>query len=83
MVRAVCLGILLLLLLQQFLGLFLFAISRKFFGFFDSSRNIGHTWINTWGTGATAIASVMLAISFLLLLSINVLQWWSTRRQTA
>lgn len=34
-------------------------------------------------TGATAIASVMLAISFLLLLSINLLQWWSTRRQAA
>ncbi len=34
-------------------------------------------------TGATAIASVMLGISFLLLLSINLLQWWSTRRQLA
>ncbi|NLS93024.1 MAG: sulfate ABC transporter permease subunit CysT [Planctomycetaceae bacterium] len=34
-------------------------------------------------TGATAIASVMLALSFLLLLSINLLQWWSTRRQAA
>ena len=34
-------------------------------------------------TGATAIASLMLAISFLLLLSINVLQWWSTRRHAA
>jgi sulfate transport system permease protein len=34
-------------------------------------------------TGATAIASVMLGISFLLLLSINLLQWWSTRRHAA
>lgn len=34
-------------------------------------------------TGATAIASLMLAISFLLLLSINLLQWWSTRRHAA
>jgi sulfate transport system permease protein len=34
-------------------------------------------------TGATAIASVMLIMSFLLLLLINVLQWWSTRRQAA
>ncbi len=34
-------------------------------------------------TGATAIASLMLAISFLLLLAINVLQWWSTRRHVA
>jgi sulfate transport system permease protein len=34
-------------------------------------------------TGATAIASVMLILSFLLLLLINVLQWWSTRRQAA
>ncbi|HSB37430.1 MAG TPA: sulfate ABC transporter permease subunit CysT, partial [Thermoanaerobaculia bacterium] len=30
--------------------------------------------------GATAIASVMLATSFLLLLAINGLQWWSARR---
>ena len=30
--------------------------------------------------GATAIAVVMLAISFLLLLAINVLQWWSRSR---
>jgi len=30
--------------------------------------------------GATAIASVMLAASFLLLLAINGLQWWSARR---
>jgi sulfate/thiosulfate transport system permease protein len=30
--------------------------------------------------GATAIAVVMLAASFLLLLTINVLQWWSGRR---
>ena len=29
--------------------------------------------------GATALAVVMLAISFLLLLAINLLQWWSTR----
>ena len=29
--------------------------------------------------GATALALVMLIISFLLLLAINVLQWWSTR----
>jgi len=32
--------------------------------------------------GATAIASVMLMASFLLLLTINLLQWWS-RRLTA
>ena len=25
--------------------------------FFDSSRNISHTWINTWGSGATWIAT--------------------------
>jgi sulfate/thiosulfate transport system permease protein len=31
--------------------------------------------------GATAIASVMLVISFLLLLAINGLQWWTARRQ--
>ena len=30
--------------------------------------------------GATAIAAVMLAISFVLLFGINLLQWWSTRR---
>lgn len=30
--------------------------------------------------GATAIAAVMLLASFVLLLTINVLQWWSTRR---
>jgi sulfate transport system permease protein len=30
--------------------------------------------------GATALAVVMLAISFLLLLAINLLQWWSRRR---
>ena len=29
--------------------------------------------------GATAIAVVMLIVSFFLLLSINVLQWWSAR----
>jgi sulfate transport system permease protein len=29
--------------------------------------------------GATAIAAVMLAISFLMLLTINMLQWWSRR----
>lgn len=33
--------------------------------------------------GATAIAVVMLVISFLLLLVINLLQWWSRRRYTA
>ena len=31
-------------------------------------------------TGATAIAVVMLVVSFALLLSINVLQWWARRR---
>ncbi len=31
-------------------------------------------------TGATAIAVVMLVLSFALLLSINLLQWWSRRR---
>jgi sulfate transport system permease protein len=31
--------------------------------------------------GATALAVVMLVISFLLLLAINVLQWWSTRHR--
>ncbi len=30
--------------------------------------------------GATAVAVVMLVISFLLLLAINGLQWWSNRR---
>ncbi|MCC6696008.1 MAG: sulfate ABC transporter permease subunit CysT [Candidatus Hydrogenedentes bacterium] len=30
--------------------------------------------------GATALALVMLVVSFLLLLAINVLQWWSSRR---
>ncbi|MCC6490466.1 MAG: sulfate ABC transporter permease subunit CysT [Candidatus Hydrogenedentes bacterium] len=30
--------------------------------------------------GATALALVMLIVSFLLLLAINVLQWWSSRR---
>lgn len=33
--------------------------------------------------GATAIALVMLGISFLLILSINIIQWWSRRRQGA
>jgi sulfate transport system permease protein len=33
--------------------------------------------------GATAIASVMLIASFLLLLAINALQWWSGRREAA
>ena len=32
--------------------------------------------------GATAIAVVMLAASFLMLLAINTLQWWSRRRST-
>ena len=32
--------------------------------------------------GATAVAVVMLIISFLLLLAINGLQWWSSRRNT-
>jgi sulfate transport system permease protein len=31
--------------------------------------------------GATAIATVMLVISFILLLAINLIQWWSRRRQ--
>ncbi len=31
--------------------------------------------------GATAISVVMLAISFALLLTINIIQWWSRRRQ--
>ena len=30
--------------------------------------------------GATAIATMMLAASFVLLFSINALQWWSARR---
>jgi sulfate transport system permease protein len=30
--------------------------------------------------GATSIAVVMLVVSFLLLLAINVLQWWGRRR---
>jgi sulfate transport system permease protein len=33
-------------------------------------------------TGATAVAVVMLVISFLLLLTINGLQWWTNRRNT-
>lgn len=33
--------------------------------------------------GATALAVVMLAVSFLLLLAINLLQWWSRRRHAA
>ena len=33
--------------------------------------------------GATAIAAVMLVFSFLLLLVINLLQWWSNRQQRA
>jgi sulfate transport system permease protein len=33
--------------------------------------------------GATALAVVMLVISFFMLLIINLLQWWSTRRQLA
>lgn len=33
--------------------------------------------------GATAIASVMLVASFLLLLVINLLQWWASRREAA
>ena len=33
--------------------------------------------------GATALAMVMLAVSFSLLLAINLLQWWSGRRQAA
>jgi sulfate/thiosulfate transport system permease protein len=34
-------------------------------------------------TGATAIAVVMLIVSFAMLLLINLLQWWSTRRHAA
>jgi sulfate transport system permease protein len=33
--------------------------------------------------GATAIAAVMLVLSFVLLLAINGLQWWSGRYQRA
>jgi sulfate transport system permease protein len=33
--------------------------------------------------GASAIALLMLVSSFLLLLTVNLLQWWSTRRQKA
>jgi sulfate transport system permease protein len=33
--------------------------------------------------GATAIGVAMLAVSFFLLLTINVLQWWTRKRQTA
>ncbi len=33
-------------------------------------------------TGATAIAVAMLVISFVMLLGINLLQWWGTRRYT-
>lgn len=33
--------------------------------------------------GATAVASVMLGISFVLLLTINVIQWWAARRHGA
>ena len=33
--------------------------------------------------GATAVAVVMLVISFLLLLAINGLQWWSSRRNVS
>jgi len=33
--------------------------------------------------GATAIAVVMLVVSFILLLTINVLQWWTRRRHAA
>jgi sulfate/thiosulfate transport system permease protein len=32
--------------------------------------------------GATAIAAVMLVVSFVLLLAINLLQWWSSRHHT-
>jgi sulfate transport system permease protein len=32
--------------------------------------------------GATAIAAVMLVVSFVLLLAINLLQWWSSRYHT-
>ena len=30
--------------------------------------------------GATAIASVMLVVSFFLLLLINIIQWWTNRK---
>jgi sulfate/thiosulfate transport system permease protein len=33
--------------------------------------------------GATALAVVMLVISFALLLTINVLQWWANRYHTS
>ncbi|MDC4227297.1 MAG: ABC transporter permease subunit [Candidatus Manganitrophus sp.] len=33
--------------------------------------------------GATAMAVVMLVVSFVLLLAINLLQWWSRRRLAA
>jgi sulfate transport system permease protein len=33
--------------------------------------------------GATALAVVMLVISFIMLLIINFLQWWSRRRSAA
>jgi sulfate/thiosulfate transport system permease protein len=33
--------------------------------------------------GATALAVVMLVISFVMLLIINLLQWWSRRRSAA
>ncbi|GAE28846.1 sulfate ABC transporter permease subunit CysT [Halalkalibacter hemicellulosilyticus] len=32
-------------------------------------------------TGATALAAVMLVVSFVMLLIINILQWWTQRRQ--
>jgi sulfate transport system permease protein len=33
--------------------------------------------------GATAIAVVMLAVSFVLLLAVNALQWWGSRHAEA
>jgi sulfate transport system permease protein len=33
--------------------------------------------------GATAIAAMMLLVSFLMLLIVNIVQWWSTRRYAA
>ncbi|MFJ7829778.1 sulfate ABC transporter permease subunit CysT [Peribacillus sp. NPDC097284] len=33
--------------------------------------------------GATAVATVMLVITFLILLTINILQWWTSRRYSA
>ena len=33
--------------------------------------------------GATAIAAMMLVLSFLLLLAINGIQWWTARRHRA